>query len=388
MSTFNFIHPLSNEVFYFNATNHTINILWTGGPTPPNSSNVALSLVDLGTTKNPDPYGQVLFPITGAISVVSSGVGMCAWQVPLDYAFNPEHYYVVYIQNAQGEVTNWVYSAPFTLISGATVAAPGPGLGSNSNYILYSGCGPVMDLAITIDITSDIVCQSASGSTTGFSFQLDAYSPKNMTCALQQYIIGVAGKEIFAGIDNWPIDGNNLINDWFNLAPTANNTLAAGYKLKIILQNDAGGNITGVVFIVIDNNGNTLADIPTTLTSLPLATASPSPGPVTSTDLAPISAFELNLVGPINGESAVLSSGAGTILYSASSILTVLNQEPSCTETGSITQETANSFYGFLPAAPGNGLIQSFLSYPSNVMPMIRKPTIPRRWPLVANFRR
>jgi hypothetical protein len=34
---------------------------------------------------------------------------------------------------------------------------------------------------------------------------------------------------------------------------------------------------------------------------------------VTSNDLAPIVAFELNLVGPVNGESAVLSSGAGTI---------------------------------------------------------------------------
>jgi hypothetical protein len=36
---------------------------------------------------------------------------------------------------------------------------------------------------------------------------------------------------------------------------------------------------------------------------------------VTVADLALIVAFELNLVGPVNGESTGLSSGAGTIVY-------------------------------------------------------------------------
>jgi hypothetical protein len=303
---------------------------------------------------------------------------MCAWKVPLNYAFNPEHFYVVYIQNAPGAATDWAYSGPFSIIPEPTVAAPPSGLGSNSNYILYSGCGPVMDLAITIDVTTDIVCQSASGSTMGFGFQLNAYSPKNETCAYQQYLIAVWGSEIAGGIDNWPISGNNLINDFFNLASTRANTLPAGYKAKILLQNAAGGNVTGAVFIVVDNNGNTLANVSKTLTALPNVPAA---------DLAPISAFELNLVGPINGESAVLSSGAGTITYSSSTILTVLNQEPSCTETGSVTAEQANSFYEPLPAAPGNGFIQSFLTLPANVAPMIRKPGKVRPGLVVPNLR-
>lgn len=364
MSNFQFVHPFANEVYYVNSSNDTVNILWTGGPTAPSSSNVTLSLVDLGTTKNPDPYGQVLFAITGTITVPSPGIGMCAWKVPLNYSFNPEHFYVVYIQNAPGPATDWAFSGPFSIIPGATVAAPPSGLGSNSNYILYSGCGPVMDLAITIDVAADIVCQSASGSTTGFSFQLNAYSPKNETCAYQQYVVAVWGSEIGGAIDNWPIKGANLVNDFFNLTSTPTNTLPAGYKAKILLQNDVSGNVTGAVFIVVDNNGNTLANVSKTLTALPN---------VPPADLAPINAFELNLVGPVNGESAVLSSGAGTIAYSSSTILTVLNQEPSCTETGSITAETANSFYQPLPAAPANGLIQSFLTLPANVAPMIRK---------------
>jgi hypothetical protein len=378
MANFQFVHPFANEVDYVNSSNDTVNIIWTGGPTPASASNVALSLVDLGTTKNPNPYGQVLFPITGPVTVPSAGIGMCAWKVPLNYAFNPEHFYVVYIQNAPGPATEFAYSGPFSIIPGATVAAPNVGLGSNSNYILYSGCGPVMDLAITIDVTTDIVCQSASGSTKGFGFQLNAYSPKNGLCAYQQYLIAVWGSEIAGGIDNWPISGTNLINDFFNLASTPAETLPAGYKAKIILQNDTSGNVTSAVFIVVDNNGNTLANVTKTLTALPN---------VKSADLAPISAFELNLVGPINSESAVLSSGAGTITYASSTILTVLNQEPSCTETGSVTAELANSFYQPLPAAPANGFIQSFLTMPDNIAPMIRKPGNVRPGLVVASRR-
>src|SRR5208283_4364601 len=150
---------------------------------------------------------------------------------------------------------------------------------------------------------------------TGFGFQLNAYSPKNEKSAWQQYVMAVFGTEIVGAVDNWPVTGNNIINDFFNLTKTTNNTIPAGYKLKIILQNDNNGNVTGALYVVIDNNGNTLANVTTTLTSI---------SGVNSTDLAPIVAFELNLVGPVNGESAVLSSGAGTILYSASTILTVL----------------------------------------------------------------
>jgi len=97
---------------------------------------------------------------------------------------------------------------------------------------------------------------------------------------------------------------------------------------------------------------------------------------VKAVDLAPIVAFELNLVGPVNGESAVLSSGAGTITYASSTTLTVLNQEPSCTESGYITAETANSFYGTLSSTPSTVFTQTFSV--STEAPMIRKQGKPR----------
>src|SRR5271165_3708483 len=258
-----------------------------------------------------------------------------------------------------------------------SVPAPAGGLGSNSNYILYSNCNPLINLSVTIDVTEDIVCESASGPVIGFGFQLNAYSPPSETSAFQQYLIALwstpsGGGELMGGVDNWPISGPNIINDFFDLAPLPSTTLPAGYQLTISLENDQNGNVTGATYVVIDNSGNTLANVTQNLLSI---------AGVTSDFLAPIVAFELNFVGPINGESAVLSSGAGTITYTASSVLTVLNQDPVCTESGYFTAETANSVYSELPSTSSNTFTQSFNV--NTAAPMIRKLGKPRpstRW--------
>jgi hypothetical protein len=244
----------------------------------------------------------------------------------------------------------------------SVVPTPAAGLGSNSNYILYDSCKSLIDVSVTINVTQDIVCGSTDGSTQGFGFQFNAYSPPKETSAWQQYVVAVFGTEIIGAVDNWPVSGNNIINDFFNLTATPNVTIPAGSQIKLSLQNDSSGNVTGATYVVINSQGQTIANVTKNLLSI---------SGVTSADLAPIVAFELNLVGPVNGESAVLTSGAGTIVYTASSVLTVLNQEPSCTESGYITAETANSFYGPLPPTANNTFTQYFDI--SGALPMIRK---------------
>lgn len=125
--------------------------------------------------------------------------------------------------------------------------------------------------------------------------------------------------------------------------------IPAGYRLKMTLQNDSSGNVTGVTWVVTDNLGKTLAN-------------NTQPVPGLPADLAPIIAFELNLIGPISGESAVLASGAGAFSYRASSPLTALNKEPPCAETKVRTGEAINSLYGVLPSNPANPLVQSFIA--------------------------
>ena len=263
--------------------------------------------------------------------------------------------------------SNW---APQAQIPGAqaqipgSVPAPAWGLGSNSNYILYSDCNSLINLSVTINVTEDMVWQSTSGSpptADGFGFQLNAYSTPGQLCAYQQYVIVLVEAELSGWVDNWGANGQ-LMNEMVGLTTLPNVTIPAGYSIQISLANDNDGNIVGATYDVIDNLGNTQAKVTQDL----LAIAG-----VTSADLAPITAFELDLVGPYNSESAVLSSGAGTITYEAASLLTVLSQEPSCTESSAITAETANSFYGPLPAAPSNTFTQSFNV--STAAPTIRK---------------
>ena len=256
----------------------------------------------------------------------------------------------------------------YYLQSLAMASPPGSGLGSNSNYILASDCNPLLNLSVSITVTEDIVCESVSGSDDpnfsqeGFSFQLNAYSPQNETTGYQQYVLALWGTDIKGWINNYYATGD--IDDYFTLASVPNAAiLPAGYKLGISLQNDASGNVTGVTYAVTDNQGNTLANVTTTLESIG----------VTAAEMAPIVAFELDVVGPGAGERAVLSSGAGTIFYEAGATpLTALSTVPPCAEwpaTG--TAETANSFYGELPGAASNFFAQAF--YVSAEAPAVRR---------------
>jgi hypothetical protein len=228
-----------------------------------------------------------------------------------------------------------------------TVPAPSKGLGSAFNYFLNNACLPLIDVSVTIDVTQDIVWKSSSGPSAGFSFQLNCYSPKGSTASYQQYVVGLLGNEITGGINNYSGKSSLLLGK-YNLVSMPSAALPAGYRIKTTLHNDSSGNVTGVTWVVIDNLGNTLANNTQSVPGL-------------ASDLAPIIAFELNLVGPIAGESAVLSSGAGAFTYRASSDLTALNKEPPCAETTVRTGEAANSLYGVLPANPANPLVQSFI---------------------------
>lgn len=253
------------------------------------------------------------------------------------------------------------------------VPPPGSGLGSNSNYILCSNCNPLINLSVEIDVTQDVVWQSSSGSLTGFGFQLNGYSPTNETSAWQQYIIALFGTDLQGWVDNWPLSGTNIINKRVDLVSLSKTAIPAGYKLQISLSNDQNRNIAAATYLVLDNQGNIAGKQTQVLSALG----------VSPDDLAPLVAFELNLVGPGNGESVVLSSGAGTITYAASTPLTVLSAEPQCAESGYVTAETANSFYGEMPAGPSATLTQSFTVTTETAM--IRKvgklrPSTHKKW--------
>jgi len=251
------------------------------------------------------------------------------------------------------------------------VPAPSSGLGSNSNYLLDNNCKSLTGLSVTINVTQDIVGSD------GFGFQVNAYSAKSDYDGGQQYLIFLdphsSPAQLYCMVDNWTEDPklSQIINHIVGLATLPSQKLPAGYQLKISLENDSSGNITGATYVVVDNNGKTIGNQTITLLSLNLV----SGAKVTSADLAPIVAFQLDFVDYLNGGTTTLSSGAGTIVYSAPNPMTVLNSEPSCVDWNYSTVEKANSSYGVLPAHQNQTFTQSFQMSTGGVV-IDRKATV------------
>jgi hypothetical protein len=78
--------------------------------------------------------------------------------------------------------------------------------------------------------------------------------------------------------------------------------------------------------------------------------------------VGPIVEMQLNLVGPGSGESVIFTSGAGSIEYVASSLLTASATAPFCAGLSGamLTAETSNTAYGLISADPSNLLQQTF----------------------------
>jgi hypothetical protein len=243
------------------------------------------------------------------------------------------------------------------------VAAPSWGLASDYNYLLYCDCQSMTGVSVTIDVFNDI-----SGSD-GFGFQLNAYSAKSDLDAAQQYLIYLSPHSSPAQLtcmaNNWTAANSQILNSQVSLANLSSHTLPSGYKLKISLENDSSGRITGATYIVVDNTGKTLGSQTITLLSL---------GGVTSNDLAPIVAFQLDFVDYLNGGNTILSGGAGAITYAASNPMTALSSVPACVDWNYITLETANSVYGVLPSNPNPILTQFFQTSAAEVKAVKPRP--------------
>jgi hypothetical protein len=250
----------------------------------------------------------------------------------------------------------------------ANATPPSAGLGSNSNYFLYSpagsgqgisGCNPLIGLTVTINVAVDI-----AGSD-GFGFQINAYSGSGDFDGAQQYVIIMNPQgQVFAGMDNWQNGSTQIINNFPSLMNLSGAKLPAGYTLTIALQNDDNGNITGATYTVVDNHGDTAGNVNISLLSL----SQVGGGPVTAADLAPIVAFQLNFVDWANGGTTKLSSGAGSITYTASTPMTITDTEPACVDWNYATVEAANSIYGPMPEGSNTTFTQSFAVGPPTQM--------------------
>ena len=304
------------------------------------------------------PGAQVFLYIGGVIrssaDAVSSSASLPILSPPLT-----QGQVIQVTQQLCGKASSLEDGGPGTTKAITPAPAPSAGLGSSSNYILWSGQTPgtayipLLGIVVTIDVTEDLV------GTPPCSFQLNAYSPRGDGVEFwQQYGISMApsSNQLNSFAENWPPSGPNL----FNIEPAGfitlpnDTTIPKGYKIVVELSY-LSQNISGSVCTVYDGSGTKLGSQTITLIGQPLATG----GTISASDLAPIVAFQLDIVGWADSVKTVFSSGAGTITYSAKTLMEVQSSVPPDAE-GFPTAEQSNSQYGELPSDSRFTFIQSF----------------------------
>jgi hypothetical protein len=268
-------------------------------------------------------------------------------------------YYMV-VQNNSNEIVEYAFLEADSYAP-AVVPAPTGGLVSNSNYFLGAGDTALTGVVAAVDFSVDF-----DSSANGYSFQFNCYSTEgtSITTEWQQFVIyaSPSSTQLWARIDTWK---GTALSDELNridqtLATLSSSTIPAGYTFTITLTyaSDGSGTVTGATYDVTDKNGNSIGS--TTITIVP-HTLRTTNKPATSANLAPIASATWDIGGDYGGNTATLTSGAGTVTCSADNELRVSTNEPSYTDFDDGTAENANLIFGPLDAVSSQSIAQSFV---------------------------
>jgi hypothetical protein len=257
-----------------------------------------------------------------------------------------------------------------SVVNAQPVTPPG-NFGGADNYIMAavapttnSSCGSspkvMHNVAVTVVVTEPIVVASSSCTPNGFSFQLNANAPHTITgksaSYWQQFNILVqnsndATSTIDAHTQLWSLVPKHGFSNDTTIGQVSETTTAptipAGYKLTWALDTDSGGNVTQVYYQVYDNHNHPLASKPGINIQVPTA------------NIAPISSFELDLIGT-GGCESTFQSGAGYIYYAANNAFTPQTQIPACAISTVTAEQSPNSAYGLLYQSSLTEQVQEF----------------------------
>ncbi len=235
---------------------------------------------------------------------------------------------------------------------------PSTGLVSNHNYFLEDGGKNLTGVAATLTVDAEL------NSSNGWSIQLNAYSPKGFSTTEQQYVIyaGPNSSQLYARIDNWLDPSHELVRLDVELVKLSSTKIPFGYTLKMALNSDASGNITGAVYTVADNNGKVLGQKTINIVGQTLASTGK---PAISANLAPIVAFQYNIGGCYGGATATFTEGLGTVTYDASTPLTVTSSYPSYVDIDYYTVENGNLIFQQMSSRVDDEMTQYFNTTPA-----------------------
>ena len=217
------------------------------------------------------------------------------------------------------------------IMANILVPPPQDGLASNSNYFLVDGGNPLFGVQVTVGIGADLV--SAAN---GWAIQLNAGSVLGHATAWQQFVVAAnpTTGQIICTIETYDEDYQLVFSTPDGVLAASGTTLPGGYSVSIQLSNGSNGDILSAVFTLTDGLGRRIGSLTQAITA----------------NTAPICALQVNIVAWGAGKFATLSSGSGTITYSATKSLTVLNSRPSLYTAPGLITETSNVAYGLMAA--------------------------------------
>jgi len=242
-----------------------------------------------------------------------------------------------------------------------------PTLSSANNSILINNCANLQNLSVSLSVSQDLVTYQD----VGFSLQLNSYPPpgqlsQGQTLNWFQYIIYVQNGQLYYEIQYWsigapsswpagytpvpnttpwlPVFPNDYFLTQFGSAPSSR--IPRGSTLAINLTTDSSGNVVNALFkVTTANNQVSSINFP-----FPQGTQ------------YPISAFEVNLVGPGGFSNSTFISGAGQLTYVVSpGTMSVQNGGPgaACGEVSAGTGEGSNIVYGAVTPSSGSTVTQT-----------------------------
>lgn len=271
--------------------------------------------------------------------------------------------------------------APLRVFAG-DIAKPPADFASNHNYYIYGGGQPIRGLKVTIDVTEDVIAP------TGLNMQLNAYSPKDANCVYQQFCMGMSPKHenrLGWSNENFPSPDWRMTlynehhhncgqvanptpatckGDIFNVntgevavSPAMTNRLPAGCQLTWELFSGPEGSVIGSQYS-FSFDGKTGSSGRQMIDKFPFDGFSDTVGPKS---MAPILAFQMNIVGLNGGAHAQLGGGAGSITYEATTPLEPRGTAPEGLAAAKTnTGETSNVTYAKLRAGPSQRIVQGF----------------------------
>jgi Ricin-type beta-trefoil lectin domain-like len=296
----------------------------------------------------PDPFGSEYFfiqnPQTGYVIEVENG----STSSGASLVVNPRRLFDNSFQLWAGVEQNWGGAT----LPALTLASPTADLRSTAQYVLFTANPQTTNLTaitVTLDIIEDLVTDS-------FSVQINGNppypGPEGVTYDAQwlQFLLVMQNNSLFLVNQLWHAPGpdppgNPLASEPVpsgSMLQLQNNTVPAGTRIVLTLDiypnNDYVYGIHGKVYDKSDNSIGKLVDWQV----VGQPTFNPG-GPVKESDLAPLGAFQVVVVGP-PGSHTNFTSGMGTITVTCNPDISAQLYWPNPTDPG--TGETSNCYYG------------------------------------------